>query len=307
MPFIREDVRAALAMFNQSTGPKMQDSTPQIARQMTESMIDVLELPAPALQRRTDLDIPGPAGDIPARLYQAVTPAGPAPLIVYFHGGGWVVGSLATHDSLCAEIARLTGWSVVSVAYRLAPEAPFPAGVDDAIAAARWLATASDLAGHPISGLILAGDSAGGNLAAVSARALASEVPLLAQWLLYPGTDMLAAGGSIDAFGKGYLLDTAGMKWLIDLYQPVGDDPRASPLRSDDWEGLPPALVFACGLDPLRDQVRAYAARLVEAGCRVIYREADGQIHGCLSLRKAVPSAQQDLVGLVADLKALLA
>ncbi len=307
MPFIREDVRAALAMFNQSTGPKMQDSTPEIARQMTESMIDVLELPAPALQRRTDLNIPGPAGAIPARLYQAGTPDGPAPLIVYYHGGGWVVGSLATHDSLCAEIARLTGWTVVSVAYRLAPEAPFPAGVDDAIAAARWLATASDLAGHPISGLVLAGDSAGGNLAAVAARALASEVPLLAQWLLYPGTDMLAKGGSIDTFGKGYLLDTAGMKWLIDQYDPVRDDPRASPLRSDDWEGLPPAMVFACGLDPLRDQVRAYAARLVEAGCRVIYREADGQIHGCLSLRKAVPSAQQDLVGLVADLKALLA
>ena len=303
----RDDVQAAITLFSQAAGPKVQDVGPVAARQMLVAMTAMIERPAPPLARREDFTIPGPAGDIPARLYQAGAVAGNAPLIVYYHGGGWVLGNLDTHDSLCAEIAVLTGWSVVAVDYRLAPEAPFPAGVEDAIAAARWLAGAHAITGHPISGLIVAGDSAGGNLAAVTARALADEVKLLAQWLIYPGTDMQWSTGSMAEFSTGYLLDRDGMDWFLGHYAPVTDDARASPLRAVRWDGLPPTLLFTCGLDPLRDQGRAYAARLVEAGNRLIYREAAGQIHGALSLRKVIPSAQDDLVALVADLKALLA
>lgn len=307
MPFVREDVRAAIALFTQNPSPRMADIGPQAARQMLDTMIDHVERPAPPLARREDFAIQGPAGTIAARLYQAGPIDAAAPLIVYYHGGGWTVGGLTSYDSLCAEIAAQSGWTVVSVDYRLAPEAPFPAAVDDAIAAARWLATANMLAGHPISGLILAGDSAGGNLAAVASRELAGELPLLAQWLIYPGTDMTWSTGSSQEFASGYLLDVDAMRWFLKQYQAPRDDPRASPLKSDQWEGLPPALVFGCGLDPLRDQVRAYAARLAETGCRLIYREAAGQIHGSLNLRKLIPSAQQDLIDQVGDLKALLA
>ena len=130
---------------------------------------------------------------------------------------------------------------------------------------------------------------------------------LLAQWLIYPGVDMAAAGGSLEEFAEGYLLTADGMAWFMAHYAPAPDHPWASPLRASEWDGLPPALVFTCGLDPLRDQGRAYAARLVETGHRVIFREAAGQIHGCLQLRGAVASAQDDLLGQLADLKALIA
>ena len=310
MTFVRDDVRAALDAFALNPAPRFTDVGAPAARQMLDDTIGLIERPAPPMARREDFLIPGPDGKIPARLYQASATGGAtggaAPLVVYYHGGGWALGSLKAYDSLCAEIALLTGWTVVSVDYRLAPEAPFPAGINDALAACRWLATAEPLVGHPLGGIIVAGDSAGGNLAAVVARELMHEVNMLAQWLIYPGTDMEWPTGSMQEFGKGYLLETSSMKWFTVQYQAPPEDPRASPLRAEEWEGLPPALVFACGLDPLRDQVRAYAAKLADAGCRLIYREAAGQIHGCLSMRLAIPSGQQDLVDQVNDLKALL-
>lgn len=307
MPFVRDDVQAVLAALEAAEGPNMHEVDPATARQMMHAMAAMLERPAPALARKEDLSVPGPAGEIPVRLYQAAAPAGPGPVLTYFHGGGWVIGNIETHESLCAEIALQTGWTVVSVDYRLAPEHPFPAATEDCLAVTRWVAGAADTIGHAVTGQVLAGDSAGGNLAAAVARDLNREVSLLAQWLIYPGVDMAAAGGSMEEFAEGFLLTADSMAWFMAHYAPAPDHPWASPLRASEWDGLPPALVFTCGLDPLRDQGRAYAARLVETGHRVIFREAAGQIHGCMQLRGGIPSAQEDLLGQLHDLKALLA
>jgi acetyl esterase len=306
MPFVRDDVKAVVDMINAQPGPLMHEVDVATARGMYLAMVAALERPAPSLARKEDLTFPSPAGRLRARIYQAASPAGPAPVISYFHGGGWVIGDLETHDSLCAEIARLSGHTVVAFDYRLAPEAPFPAATEDCLAAARWVASSPAEIGHAVAGQVLAGDSAGGNLTAAVARETRAELALLAQWLIYPGVDMQASGGSLDTFAEGYLLTAAGMAWFMEQYRPDPQHPWASPLHAADWEGLPPALVFTCSLDPLRDQGRAYAARLVEHGVRTIFREASGQVHGCMNARGAVSSAQADLEGQIADLQALL-
>lgn len=306
MTFVRDDVQAVLGLLAQVPGPQMHEVDPATAREMMQGM-SAMDRPAPPVERREDFAIPGAAGDIGARLYQSGPHEGASPVLIYYHGGGWVIGDLESHDSLCAEIAVQTGWTVVAVDYRLAPEAPFPAANEDAIAAARWLAASPAIIGHPVSGLILAGDSAGGNLAAATSRELAKEAKLLAQWLIYPGTDMTWATGSMEQFAEGYLLSMNSIQWFVAHYAPQPDHHWASPLKATEWDGLPPALVFTCGLDPLRDQGRAYAARLAETGHRVIFREAAGQIHGSMNLRGAIPSAQADLVAQIADLRALLA
>jgi acetyl esterase len=306
MPYVREDVASLLQLMAANPAPQMHEVDPQTAREMYRQMKEVTERPAPTLARREDIAIPGPAGPVPARLYQP-GPPGDGPVLLYYHGGGWVIGDLETHDSLCAEIAHLLGTTVIAVDYRLAPETRFPGATEDCLAASRWAATSPEVLGHRATGLILAGDSAGGNLAAAVARETARELPLIAQWLIYPGVDMGWQGGSLAEFSEGYLLTAEGMAWFMMHYAPDNDHPWASPLRATEWDGLPPALVFTCGLDPLRDQGRAYAARLVETGHRVIYREAAGQIHGCMTMRGGIPSAQADLEAQIADLKALIA
>jgi acetyl esterase len=306
MPTVREDVQTLLAMLAQVPGPQMHEVDAPTARQMYLQMNAVAERPAAADVATADIRIPGPAGAIGARVFRpAAEPDGTA--IVFFHGGGWVIGDLDTHHSLCAEIAHLTGWPLVAIDYRLAPEHPWPAAVDDCLAAARWVGANADALGFPAQRIIFAGDSAGGNLSAIAARALRHELPVAAQWLIYPGVDMRAAEGSMQEFAEGYLLTGAGMAWFGGHYAADSASPLASPILSDDWDGLPPALVFTCGLDPLRDQGRAYAAKLIAAGTRTIFREAQGQVHGSAQLRGALPSAQADLEGQVTDLKALLA
>ncbi|MFQ3595303.1 MAG: alpha/beta hydrolase [Sphingomonadaceae bacterium] len=307
MPYVRDDVQTALALMASAGGPQMHEVDPETARQMMAMMSATMERPAPGLHRKEDTSFPGPAGPVPVRIYQRDMPESEGPVLTYFHGGGWVIGNIESHDSLCAEIALQTGWTVVSVDYRLAPEHRFPAATEDCIAAARWVAQSPADIGHMVTGQILAGDSAGGNLAAAVSRELAGEVPLLAQWLIYPGTDMAAAGGSMDEFAEGFLLTRDSMLWFMAHYAPDPAHRWASPLHAEEWDGLPPALVFTCSLDPLRDQGRAYAARLIETGHRVFYREAKGQIHGCVQLRGGIPSAQEDLLGQLQDLKALIA
>jgi acetyl esterase len=306
MVFVREDVQTLLTMLAQVPGPQMHEVDAPTARQMYLQMNAVAERPAPTDVATTDIMVPGPAGDLRARLYRpAVAPDGTA--VIFFHGGGWVIGDLETHHSLCAEIAHLTGWPLVAIDYRLAPEHRWPAAVDDCLAAARWVAANAAALGFPVSRLVFAGDSAGGSLSAIAARALRHELPVAAQWLIYPSVDMAAASGSMVEYMEGYLLTGAGMAWFGGHYAADATSPLASPILSDDWDSLPPALVFTCGLDPLRDQGRAYAAKLIAAGNRVIFREAAGQVHGSAQLRGALPSAQDDLEGQVADLKALLA
>jgi len=307
MPYVREDVQNMLSMLASIGGPQMHEVTPEEARAMYRQMGAIAERPLPAGVVTADLEIPGPAHPIPLRTYMPEGACLDGTVIMFFHGGGWVIGDLESHHSLCGEIAKLTGYPVVAVDYRLAPEHRYPAAVDDSLAAARWVAGHPKELGLHAERLIFCGDSAGGNLSAIAARELRRELNVAAQWLIYPGVDMLSTEGSMQEFAQGYLLTAAGMAWFGEQYAAEVTSPRASPLLSDDWDDLPPALVFTCGLDPLRDQGRAYAGKLIATGNRVIFREAAGQVHGSAQLRGALPSAQADLEGQVSDLKALLA
>jgi acetyl esterase len=248
-------------------------------------------------------------GPCPMRLYDTRAERGPGPCLVFFHGGGFVLGDIDTHEPLCAEIARLLDLPVVSVGYRLAPEHPFPAGVTDAIAAARWVAESPAELGREATGLILAGDSAGGNFAIVATLALRDEpatVPVLAQWPIYPAANPTEGYPSLEDFGEGYLLSRDSMHWFDQCYSPDRKDWRYDPLHQDQ-SGMPPTLVVTAGLDPIRDQGRAYAAALATAGVSVAYLECTGTIHGFMNLRQALPSAQADLERCCAHLRLLLA
>jgi acetyl esterase len=227
---------------------------------------------------------------------------------VFFHGGGWVTGDLDTHDPLCRRLALLGRLRVVAIDYRLAPEHPFPAAPDDCEAAARWVAGVPPELGLSPTGLVLAGDSAGGNLAIVTALALRdapAAVPVIAHWAIYPATDLATPYPSFAQFGEGHFLTTAMMRWFDEAYRPDPAHPRASPLTAD-LAGLPPALVTTAGLDPIRDQGRAYAAKLAQAGVSVAFREAAGMIHGSLNLRRAIPSAAADFMRDCAMLKTIV-
>jgi acetyl esterase len=308
MPYVRPDVQNLLGMMAAQPGPPLSALSPQEGRAMMSGMTQMLERPRGEIAT-TDLTIPG---NIKARLYTPANVDAAGPVLMYFHGGGWVIGDLDTHDPLCAEIARLLAMRLVSVDYRMAPEAAFPAAIDDCVAATRWAAGSPADLGGAVTGVIPAGDSAGGNLAAAVTNALHGQlpVPILAQWLIYPVTDMTATAGSMAEFADGYVLTADAMAWFIGLYMAGSEadlrEPHASPLFAQALAGLPPTLINTCGLDPLRDQGRAYAARLIEHGVRVSYHEAAGQIHGCFTMRQGIPSAHDDLLGCIADLKLLL-
>ena len=236
------------------------------------------------------VSIPGPAGIIGARLYRPPAGGTPAPLVVFYHGGGWVFGNLDSHDSACRLICRDAAVNVLAVDYRLAPEHPAPAGVDDAYAAYRWAREhAADLGADPRR-VAVAGDSAGGNLAAVVcrlARDAGDPLPSL-QWLIYPGTDQRGLTRSRSLLGDGFLLTKRDMDWFADRYLEHSGlertDPLVSPLLADDLSGLPPALVVTAGFDPLRDEGEQYATRLREAGVAVDHRPMPSMIHAFLNL-----------------------
>ena len=225
------------------------------------------------------------AGEIPVRLYAPHAAPTPGPLLVYFHGGGWVQGSVQTHDASCRLLAHLSGVRIMSVGYRLAPEHPYPAAVEDAVAAYAWAADHADRLGADPARLAVGGDSAGGNLAAVVALAARDDERLLDvvfQLLLYPVTDVTAKTESYARFSSGYLLTESGMDWYISKYLPdpaQRAEPRASPLHAPQLAGLPPAYVATCIPDVLRDEGEAYAARLREAGVPVATQCHD-QVHG---------------------------
>ncbi len=240
------------------------------------------------LPRVEPLSIPGPAGGIPARVYAPSTQRG-LPTLVYFHGGGWVIGSLDTHDDLCRYLARESGCLVVSVDYRLAPEHKFPAAVDDAWAATRWIAANAKALGGNGDRLAVAGDSAGGNLATVMCL-LARDgggPPLRYQLLIYPAVAHDFSGPSMQAYGEGFLLTTKGMHWFWDHYLSRPEDARdvrASPMLAPSLAGLPPALVAVVEYDVLRDEGEAYAQRLKKEGVATRLVRYDGMIHGCAGM-----------------------
>ena len=308
-PFVRPDVALFLQFLNAAPGPKLQDLPAPEAREMQRGMRDLVDAPIGDLAVKRDLAIPGPAGTIPARLYDARENRDAGPVMVFYHGGGFVIGDFYCYDPYCAEVARLLDLPVISIDYRLAPEHIFPAAAVDCEAATRWIASSPAELGLDVTGLITSGDSAGGNLAIVTTMALRddpAEVPVILQHPIYPVVSEHDDWPSMREFADGYLLTAPLMAYFLSAYQSDGSDRRGAPLNFDHT-GMPPSLVTTASLDPLRDQGLAYVAALKAAGVPVRHISADGNIHGHINIRQAIPSAQGDVEGYVAALKEMLA
>ena len=280
------------------------------ARQQRVQSTPVLNGPPEPVQKVEDREIPGPGGTIPLRIY---TPEGeaPLPLLVYFHGGGWVLSNLDTHDMLCRKLANRASCIVVSVDYRLAPEHKFPAAVEDSYAATSWVAEhASELYGDATR-LAVGGDSAGGNLAAVTTQIAREQgsPAIFFQFLIYPVTDQYPASTQRKSFlenGEGYFLTREGMRRFLHHYlerPEQGSDPRFAPLLTKDLSGLPPALIVTAEYDPLLDEGELYAQRLQEAGVPVTLKRYDGMIHGFFSMAGVIDHSNKAIDETAAILK----
>ena len=269
------------------------------ARQLYRETRGALAAPPPEVESVEDLRAPGPGGELRLRLYRPPD-AGPLPALVYFHGGGWTIGDLDTHDVVCRELALHGRCAVVSVDYRLAPEHKFPAAVDDSVAATRWVAREAGRLGLDASRIAVGGDSAGGNLAAVVALVARDDggPPLAMQTLIYPATDMAADAPSHLRYAEGHLLTRDAILWFRGNYlRDAADeaDWRASPLKAADLSRLPPAYVITAGFDPLVDEGRAYADRLQAAGVPVTYECFEGMIHGFATMGGVIAAAHHAL------------
>jgi acetyl esterase len=264
--------------------------------------------PGPDMDSMVDVAIP--PDEVRARLYRPV--AGPAPLVVYLHGGGWVVGSIATHDRACRRLAAASGAAVLSIDYRRAPEHPWPTAVDDTLAALRWVATRpAPLDPHPTA-VAVAGDSAGGTTATLACLRTRDEEPGLVpdlQVLIYANTDLTNSGASIQTEGHGHGLEVADIEWFNAQWVPdpaMRRDPRVSPLFAPDLRGLPAAIVITCEHDPLRDQGEAYAQRLRDAGVPTTRRRELGMVHNFLLWDLISPACAQAADRVAADLRSAL-
>lgn len=275
----------------------------KLLRLFTRATVWLENRTLPSVGETVDRQIPGPAGDIDVRFYLPDTD-GPFPTIVFFHGGGFVLGSIETHEWLCRHLTRESGCAVISVEYRLAPEHPFPAAVEDADAAVRWAAThQEELEGT--GSLAVAGDSAGGALAAVTALIAAErDSPAVDyQVLLYPGIGVEADQQSVEDHG-GTVLDRSDLEWFRDCYYRSEihlRNPYADPTCADDVSGVAPATVITAGFDPLRDGGNAYAEQLVGDGVPTRYRNYEDMVHGFMTLR-GVDRAQEAIQDVADDL-----
>jgi acetyl esterase len=292
-------VKTLLDQLAAAGGPLMTDMEPPAARLFFEQFAGVMDGEVPALPAVEDRI----AGDVPVRIYRPEG-TGPFPLLVWFHGGGWVIGSVQGGDATCRRLAAGAGAVVVSVEYRLAPEYPFPAAPEDCYAATVWaVAHAGELGADPAR-VAVGGDSAGGNLAAVIAMMARDQggPSLRFQLLVYPVTDALSTYPSYIENGEGYLLTSDTMRWFIGHYLGEADpkDPLASPIYAPDLSGLPPALVLTAEYDPLRDEGEAYGKLLEMAGVPTAVRRFDGQIHGFFGFAAVFPAALEG-VGIAAE------
>ena len=309
--FVRPDVQAYLDQLKANPRPPMSDELIAMMRNLPPEVISqlaILDLPVGELGEVRDLTMPGPGGEIALRLFDPREARVPGPVMVFYHGGGFVAGSIDTHAGMAAEIARSLDMPVISVEYRLAPENPWPAGPDDAEAAARWIAENGAVFGRAFTGLVLCGDSAGATLTIVTTLALREKpaaLPVIMQWPIYPKADSTRDYPSDLAFASGFGLDATDIAYFHKAYASDAQHWRGSPLLAEQ-AGLPPTFVVAAGLDPLRDNGRAYAAKCIEAGVDVTYREVVGTIHGFACYRKAIPSAEGDFAELLAIAKAMI-
>lgn len=308
-PYIRPDMKAFLDMMAQVNGPKMVDMTLEEARDSYVKLHGIADRPARALPVIRDLACPGPVGDIPLRLYDArASREEPSPVVVFYHGGGFVIGDLDTHHALCTEIAALIDLPLVAVHYALAPEAPFPAAILDCEAAARWVASSPTELGRTASGIITIGDSAGGNATVVVSQMLGANpaaVPVVLQVPIFPLVEDAIGSASMAAFNEGFLLTADTMAFFDAAYGADRADPRGFPILGDH-SNAPPTIVVTASLDPIRDSGRAYAKALVDAGRDCLFLEMRGVTHSFTNLRAAVPSTQGDLERIVAAMKFML-
>lgn len=306
--FIREDMKALLAGLAEVGRPALAELTLEDARASYLALHQMTDAPARELKTIRDLTCPGPAGDIPLRLYDARDAREPGPVICYFHGGGFVIGDLETHHNLCTEIAAKMDLPVVAVDYRRAPEHKFPAAVDDCEAAARWIASAPEALGRTPTGLIPMGDSAGGNAAIVTTQALGANpatVPVVLQVPIFPLAGEADKLESLEKFDDGFVLTKAAVEWFDEQYAPERGNPRAFPIHADH-AGTPPTVLITASLDPIRDSGRDYGAALAKAGVSHVFLEMHGLTHSFVNLRAAVPSTQADLDRVFAAMRMML-
>lgn len=274
--------------------------TPEDARDANRRAIQIVQGAARMLRRTEDLVVEG----VRVRLY-VPDARGPLPMLVYLHGGGWVVGSIDTHDHFCRRIAADTGAIVASVDYPLAPEHPYPSGLRAATAAFRALRALAPSLGADPARVAVGGDSAGGNIAAALCLSLRDEgqpQPAL-QVLIYPGLDLRCLSASFASLGRGYILTQSSIRWYIRLYGAREEDPRASVLLEPDLSGLAPAFIVTAGFDPLRDDGELYAKRLLDAGVRAAHRGYGSLIHGFINMDGAIGEADRALEDITLQLR----
>jgi acetyl esterase len=306
---LHPQARALLDLIEQRGIPPTHTLTPADARALYRDRRAFTQPPPPDVAEVRALDADG----VPLRLYRPLGSAADAvlPVLVYYHGGGWVIGDLDTHDTLCRQLANHAGVAVVAVHYRLAPEHRFPAAVDDCVAATRWVAEQAASLRLDASRLAVGGDSAGGNLAAVVSLTArdAGDLPIAYQLLIYPATDQRRGWPSHTTNGDGYLLTRDSITYYHDHYltDAAHDlDWRVSPLLAKDLSRLPPALVLTAGYDPLRDEGAAYAEALTAAGNRCTYICFERQLHGFITMGKVLDEADAAMRLCAAELRAAL-
>lgn len=311
-PYVRPDMQAFLDALVAMDGPRIADMSLEEARASYVALHAMADRPARELPVIRDLTCPksdqNPAGDIALRLYDTREAREPGPVITFFHGGGFVIGDLETHHSLCSEIAALMDLPLVAVDYRRAPEAPFPAAIEDCEAATRWIAANPDALGRKATGLVTIGDSAGGNATIVIGQLLAANpaaVPVVLQVPLFPLASDAMGSASLEEFDDGFVLTKSAVEFFDAAYAPDRNDPRAMPILGDH-SAAPPTVLVTAGLDPIRDSGRNYAKALADSGRNFTFLEMKGLTHSFTNLRQAVPSAQGDLERVVSAMKMML-
>lgn len=306
---IRPDVAAYIDVVNAVAGPRLYEMPVPLARRVARMLGRKADLPTGPIAVDQNLSFRSDDGaQLGLRLFDIRHDRVPGPVTLYCHGGGWVLGDTTVYAPVCAEIARVMDVPVIAVDYRRAPEWPSPTGQQDCEAAARWIASGPNELPFRATALLLAGDSCGGAYAISTAMALRddpAEVPAKAQLIFYPSADLATRYPSFRDYATGYLLDKHLMRWFAENFAPDDADFRASPMAGD-LRGLPPALVVTAELDPLRDQGRAFAAALENAEVPVVTQEAKGMVHAFITLRRAIPSAADDLAAALAAFRALI-
>jgi acetyl esterase len=292
------DTQAVLDMIRLAGRPPMETLTPDEARQAYSASRKILQPAAEDVAEARDSTVPGPLGAIGVRLYRPIGTAASdvLPALVWYHGGGWLLGDLDSHDVVCRRFANAARCRVIAVDYRMAPEHAFPAAVDDCVAVTKYVFENAGSLGVDTDKIAVGGDSAGGNLAAVIAlMSRDGTLPKVAfQLLIYPATDMMMTTVSSTTIGPGVPLTSATMKWFVDYYAKGHEtDWRASPLRVASVARTAPALVLTCTHDPLRDEGIDYAKRLEREGVRVVHLHYSDQIHGFLSMGRLIRAADQ--------------